>query len=91
MTEISDSTLAKDRGEKRVNYGWGGIAVYWIVNLIDRQVEVYTGPGADGYSACVTYKPGESVPVMIDGAEVGRIAVSDILPPPEPADDADGD
>jgi Uma2 family endonuclease len=85
VTEISDSTLAKDRGEKRANYAGGGITVYWIVNLIDSQVEVYTGPGADGYSACVTYKPGESVPVVIDGAEVGRIAVSDILPPPDPA------
>jgi Uma2 family endonuclease len=90
VTEISDSTLAKDRGEKRANYAAGGITVYWIVNLIDRQVEVYTGPGADGYSACVTHKPGESVPVVIEGAEVGRIAVSHILPPPEPAASADG-
>ncbi len=40
VIEISDSTLAKDQGEKRVNYAGGGITVYWIVNLIDRQVEV---------------------------------------------------
>jgi Uma2 family endonuclease len=80
VIEISDSTLAKDRGEKRVNYAKGDIGVYWIVNLINRQVEVYTGPGADGYSESVTYKPGESVPVVIGGVEVGRIAVADILP-----------
>ncbi len=49
------------------------------------------GPGADGYSAFVTYKPGESVPVVIEGAEVGRIAVSDILPPLEPAAGGNGD
>jgi Uma2 family endonuclease len=88
--EISDSTLAKDQGEKRRNYAGGGIGVYWIVNLINQQVEVYTGPGADGYSACVTYKPGESVPVVIEGVEVGRIAVSDILPPSEPAAGGNG-
>jgi Uma2 family endonuclease len=84
VAEISDPTLGKDRGEKRINYAAGAIAVYWIINLIDRQVEVHTGPGADGYSEWVTYKPGESVPVVIDGAAVGRIAVADILPPPEP-------
>lgn len=69
--EVSDSTLAKDRGEKRVNYARGGIGVYWIVNLIDRQVEVYTKPTPDGYEARTDYKDGESVPVVITGVEVG--------------------
>jgi len=50
------------------------------VNLIDRQVEVYSGPSADAYSSCITFKPGQSVPVVIDGVEVGQIAVADILP-----------
>ncbi len=45
------------------------------------QVEIYAGPRPDGYSACVAYKPGESVPVVVEGREVGRIAVTDILPP----------
>jgi len=30
-------------------------------------------------------KPGQFVPVLIDGVEVGRIAVDDILPAPKPA------
>jgi len=80
VIEISDSTLTKDRGEKQVNYARGGISVYWIVNLIDRQVEVYTGPTSDGYTSCIVFKPGQSVPVLIDGVEVGQIAVAEILP-----------
>jgi Uma2 family endonuclease len=90
VVEISDSTLAKDQGEKRVNYAKGGISVYWIVNLIDRQVEVYTGPTSDGYSSCETFKPGQSVPVVIDGVEVGRIAVAEILPSVEPSAESNG-
>ena len=84
VIEISDSTLTRDRGEKRVNYARGGISIYWIVNLIDRQVEVYTGPSADSYSSCITFKPGQSVPVVIDGVDVGQIAVAEILPPTGP-------
>jgi hypothetical protein len=38
-----------------------------------------------GYGKPRIFKSGQSVPVVIDGAEVGRIAVSDILPPPEPS------
>jgi Uma2 family endonuclease len=78
--EISDSTLPKDRGEKRVNYAKGGIGVYWIVNLIDRQVEVYTLRRRGGYGKPRIFKPGQSVPVVVAGAEVGQIAVSEILP-----------
>ena len=90
VIEISDSTLAKDRGEKQVNYARGGILVYWIVNLIDRQVEVYTAPSSDGYSSCVIFNPGQSVPVVINGVEVGQIAVAEILPRIAPTTGSNG-
>ena len=44
LVEVSDTTLSKDRGEKLVNYARSDIPVYWIVNLVDRQVEVDSGP-----------------------------------------------
>jgi Uma2 family endonuclease len=77
---ISDSTLLKDRGEKLVNYAKGGIGVYWIVNLIDRQVEVYTLRRRGGYGKPRLFKPGQSVPVVIKGTEVGLIVVAEVLP-----------
>ena len=43
LVEVSSATKTKDRKRADV-YGGAGIPVYWIVNLIDRQVEVYTGP-----------------------------------------------
>ncbi len=89
MIEISDSTLTKDRGEKRVNYAKGGIGVYWIVNLIDRQVEVYTLRRRGGYGKPRIYKPGQSVPVVIDATEIGLIVVAEILPRIAPSAESD--
>ncbi len=80
VVEVSDWSLSEDRKMTGV-YGPAGIPVYWIVNLRARQVEVYTGPGPDGYASRSDFAEGQSIPVVIDGAEVGRIAVADILPP----------
>jgi Uma2 family endonuclease len=89
LIEVSVSTLFRDQSEKRPLYASCGIPVYWIVNALKQQVEVYTDPGPDGYS-CVIFKPGQSVPVVINGVEVGRIAVDDMLPPPEPSAESNG-
>jgi Uma2 family endonuclease len=85
VVEIADSSLADDHKLGIEVYGPARIPVYWIVNLVDRQVEVYTKPGPRGYRSTEVFKEGQSVPVVIDGREVGRIAVDDILPP-KPAD-----
>jgi Uma2 family endonuclease len=79
LVEVAETTLARDRGQKLAAYARCGIAVHWIVNLVDRQVEVYTGPGSDGYASRVDFTAGQHVPVVIDGVEIGVIAVSDIL------------
>jgi Uma2 family endonuclease len=80
LVEVSDRTLARDRGEKRSAYARGCIPVYWIINLIDRQVEVYSGPGARGYRTSRIYKPGQEIPVVIASTKVGRIPVDSVLP-----------
>ena len=85
VVEVSHRTLVNDRKLIGV-YGPAGIPVYWIVNLDDRQVEVYAGPRRGGYKKPRIFKPGQSVPVVINGAEVGRIAVADILPPERSAE-----
>jgi Uma2 family endonuclease len=84
LVEVSDTTLPRDRGEKWINYARSGIPVYWIVNLVDRQVEIYTHPTATGYGSRVVYAlfpSAQSAPVVIDGIEVGQVAVSEILSP----------
>jgi Uma2 family endonuclease len=81
LVEVSETTLSQDRGKKRTAYARAGIPVYWIVNLVDRQVEVYTRPVKAGrYRSRKDYKPGQQVPVVIDGQQLPPIAVDDILP-----------
>jgi Uma2 family endonuclease len=81
LVEVADSTLDRDQDEKRNAYARGNIPVYWMINLIDRQVEVYTNPRAGRYQDSHIYPAGSEVPVAIAGVEVGRIAVDAILPP----------
>ena len=81
VLEIADSSLAEDRDVMGRLYAAGGIPAYWIVNLVDRRVEVYTDPDpAGGYRAKAIFQPGEQIPVTLDGAEVGRVPVIDLLP-----------
>ena len=79
--EVSDTTYRYDRTEKFHAYASGGIPVYWIVNLPRRQVEVYMDPSPEGYGSARNYLGGEAIPVIIDGQQLGLIAVDDILPP----------
>jgi Uma2 family endonuclease len=80
VVEIADSSLPADQQDMARVYSASGIAIYWIINLVDQQVEVYSDPGSAGYQSTQIKKPGEEVPVVIDGALVGQIAVSELLP-----------
>lgn len=84
VIEVADSTLEGDRIDKARIYAEAGIAHYWIVNLVDRQVEVYTFPS--GSSAVPSfgrrkYHPsGDQVILSLDAVTVAGIPVTDLLP-----------
>lgn len=82
VVEVSDASLARDRSEKRAGYARAGIPVCWIVNLVDGQVEVHADPDpATGlYRDQATIRPGDSVPIVVDGREAGRVDAADLLP-----------
>jgi Uma2 family endonuclease len=84
VVEVSDSTLRRDQGSKKVIYAKAGIAVYWIVNLIDRRIEVYSEPSGTGeaadYGMHDDVAEADTVPLVIEGREVGRIAAQNLLP-----------
>jgi Uma2 family endonuclease len=79
VVEVSDSSLCEDRKLARI-YAASDIPVYWIVNLVEGKLEVYAEPKPDGYASHVDYAAGQDAPVILDGVEIGRIAVADILP-----------
>jgi Uma2 family endonuclease len=85
VVEVSDTTLAYDRGHKASLYASRGIADYWVINLVDGQVEVYRDPRPDAqasfgssYSPAVVRKHGETVDVL--AAPGKSIAVARLLP-----------
>jgi hypothetical protein len=84
LIEVSESSLDYDRRTKGPLYARARIPIYWIINLIDALVEVYTDPsGPDpspAYRKHQDFLENDSVPLVIDGQEVGRIAVRDLLP-----------
>ena len=84
VVEVSDSTLPGDRDDKGRIYARAGIPCYWIVNLVDGQIEVYTspsGPVADPkFAQRVDHRPGDSVPLILGGTTVVQVAVQDLLP-----------
>ena len=57
VVEVADSSLADDRELGARVYGPARLPVYWIVNLVDRQVEVYTSPGPGGYQSSRSSHP----------------------------------
>jgi Uma2 family endonuclease len=79
VAEVSVSSLDEDRAMADI-YAAGGVPVYWIVNVDDGQVEVYSDPGPSGYQSHEVLAPGHVLSVMVNGVEVGEIPVSDILP-----------
>jgi Putative restriction endonuclease len=91
LVEVAYASPADDHKLAAEVHGPAGIPVYWIVDANGRRVEVDTGPGPHGYGPPAIFAEGQSVPVVIDGREAGRIAVADILPPPRPRAEAGGD
>jgi Uma2 family endonuclease len=79
VVEVTRTNVSADRQQGNL-YSRAGIPVYWIVNLVDRQIEVYTDLGPNGYASRKDFLSGQLVPVVIDGAQCGQIAVDTILP-----------
>lgn len=80
--EVAAASLRIDRGDKLRAYSRGGIPAYWIVNLIERRVEVYGDPVPEGYASLVTHEPSSDIVLTIAGQERGRVVAGDLLPEP---------
>jgi hypothetical protein len=90
LIEVADTTYSRDRGRKWRRYAASGIPMDIIVRLraADTTAEVWTGPVGRGRAAryvdVVEYaaRAGESVPIVLDGQEFGRVPLADLIAPP---------
>jgi Uma2 family endonuclease len=82
VVEVSDTTLDRDRGVKKQAYARAGIPIYWIVNLVDSQVEVYSQPSeaeAD-YLLRQDYGLLANLPIIFNGIHLGTVNVAALFP-----------
>lgn len=84
VIEVADSSLQRDRATKKRIYARANIPIYWIVNLIERQVEVYTNPTGPAenpdYQQRQDYAADQEMPFILEGKALGLIKVVEILP-----------
>jgi Uma2 family endonuclease len=84
VIELSDATLRTDLTKSLAKYAGAGLLIYWAINLVAWRVEVYSSPVVENevsaYSSRQTFEPGQEVPLVLDGIEVARVAVSALLP-----------
>jgi Uma2 family endonuclease len=84
VIEAADSSLDQDRNVKKPMYAEARIPTYWIVNLIETVIEVYTDPSGPSaqpdYANRQDFHNGDEVPLILDGREIARIPVSSLLP-----------
>ncbi len=83
VVEVADSSVEVDRDKSRI-YAEAGIAIYWIVNIPDRQVEVFTGPQPQqrNYRARYIVAESEELSVDLPTGETFKLPVASILPKP---------
>jgi len=79
VVEIAKSSLAED-SKLAETYGGGGIPIYWIVNLVHRQLEVYSRPTNGTYPSSTILKKNDLADLILDDQIVAQIRVSDLLP-----------
>ena len=85
VVEVAESSLAFDRRDKGSLYARARIEDYWIVNLVDRVLEVYREPGPDPsavygwrYRSVTTLTPPATVALLAFASS--QIRVADLLP-----------
>jgi Uma2 family endonuclease len=80
--EVSHSSLRKDRLVKAPLYAECGVPEYWIVNLVERVIEVYTEPEKGRYTKTARYAPGEGIRLVV--LSDVEIPVDEVLAPVKP-------
>ena len=85
VVEVADTSLVFDRGHKGSLYARARMREYWVVNLVDRVLEVYRDPAPDAsapygwaYRTLLTLGPDDHVTPL--AAPSAHILVADFLP-----------
>ena len=83
LIEVAVTSLHDDLTTALEQYARALIPVYWVVDVPGRRILVHTEPrvvdGRGEYARVETYRPGQSLPLVLDGQEVARIPFDELL------------
>lgn len=81
VIEVSDTSLRYDTTDKMSLYAAGGIADYWVLDVVGRQLIVHRDPQPDsaqhfrfGYASITAFGPTDSVAALAQLTAVVRVA-----------------
>jgi Uma2 family endonuclease len=83
VIEVAVTSLHDDLTVVLGQYARASIPVYWVVDVLEGRILVHTEPqvidGRAEYARVDVYRSGQSLPLVLDGAEVARIPVGELL------------
>jgi putative restriction endonuclease len=84
VIEAADVSLIQDRRLKCRVYARAGILNYWLLNLLDSQLEVFTNPSGPvpmpGYHEQRIYRSDDKISLVLGLDDLGMIRVADMIP-----------
>jgi len=84
VIEVASTSYAYDRSSKWVAYAVARVPIYWIVDLGRRRLEIHSEPAGQGetayYALAQILGQDDEVALVLDGREIARFAVREILP-----------
>ena len=83
LIEVAVTSLHDDLTTTLERYARALIPAYWVVDVPVRRILVHTEPrvvdGKGEYARVETYRPGQSLPLVLDGQQVALIPFDEIL------------
>ena len=84
VIEVAHTSYAYDHFVKWVTYAGARVPIYWIVDIDRQRLEIHSEPAGQGETAYygLTQILGQDhdVALVLDGREIARFAVREILP-----------
>ncbi len=84
VVEVADASLELDRRMKVRIYGRAGIVLYWVLNIVDSQLEVYSNASGPvqmpGFREKRVYRAEDKLSLVVGLDDLGMVRVRDLLP-----------
>lgn len=80
VVEVSDTTIHRDRTDKKRIYASEGIPIYWIANLDANRLEVFSRPDGETYLERTILEIDDEATLVIAGQVIATIPVRELIP-----------